>query len=160
MLYPTLVGLYRRSNGGARADRRSPAGLGLRGIGQVCQVTETRISLAPEPTSAREARDRLTALLGSWGNERARDNARLLLSEVVTNAVRHDGSGAILLTLTLSQGRLMAQVRDESASPPVRHDAGEAGGWGLSLLDRLSNRWGVEQHAGDGKTVWFQMDDA
>ena len=119
----------------------------------------TRISLASRPTSAREARDRLTAFLGSWGNEAARENATLLLSEVVTNAVRHARGGTILITLALSRGQIVAQVHDESASLPVRRSAGEGGGWGLELIDQLSNRWGVDQHPGGGKTVWFEVDN-
>lgn len=103
----------------------------------------------------------MTAFLGSWGDEEARDNATLLLSEVITNAVRHARGGTILITLTLSQSRFVAQVQDESASLPVRRGtAGEGGGWGLDLIDELSNRWGVDQHPGDGKTVWFEIDNA
>ena len=89
-----------------------------------------------------------------------RDNATLLLSEVIANAVRHARGGTILITLTLSQSRFVAQVQDESASLPVRRGtAGEGGGWGLDLIDELSNRWGVDQHPGDGKTVWFEIDN-
>lgn len=120
----------------------------------------SRISLAARPTSTREARDRLTAFLGSWANQAARDNATLLLSEVITNAVLHARGDTILITLTLSRGRLVARVLDESASLPVRRSAGESGGWGLGLIDQLSSRWGVDQHPGDGKTVWFEIDDA
>ena len=155
------VGLQRRPNGVARCRRALSSGLALAGDGHALDVPVTRISLASRPTSAREARDRLTSFLGSWGDEEARDNATLLLSEVITNAVRHARGGTILITLTLSQGRLVAQVQDESASVPVRRGtAGEGGGWGLELIDQLSNRWGVDQHPGDGKTVWFEIDNA
>jgi two-component sensor histidine kinase len=123
-------------------------------------VPVARISLASRSTSAREARDLLTNFLGTWGSEVARDIATLLLSEVVTNAVRHARGGAILMTLTLSPGQFLAQVHDESAQLPVKRDVGEAGGWGLELIDRLANRWGVDQHPGDGKTVWFEVDKA
>lgn len=136
------------------------AGVAAAWEGQVLKVPVTRNSLASRPTSVREARDRLTAFLGSWGNQVARDNATLLLSEVTTNAVRHARGGTIQITLTLAQGQLVAQVHDESANLPVRRAAGEGGGWGLELIDMLSNRSGVDQHPGDGKTVWFEIDEA
>jgi anti-sigma regulatory factor (Ser/Thr protein kinase) len=124
------------------------------------EVSITRISLPPGPESAHSARDRLTPLLGSWRSRVARDNARLVLTEVVTNAVRHAAGRAILITLTLTPGRLLAQVHDDSASLPVRRGADETGGRGLELIDRLSNGWGVAEGPGGGKTVWFRIDDA
>ena len=96
-------------------------------------------------------------MLGGWGNEAARHNATLLLSEVVTNAVRHARGGTIMVAVTLSQSHLLAQVHDESSNPPIRRAAGDAGGWGLGLLDELSMQWGVDQHSDDGKTVWFEI---
>ena len=118
----------------------------------------TRVSLVARPESAREARDWLRVLLAEWGNQEARYNATLLLSEVVTNAVRHARGGTIMVAVTLSGNQLSAQVHDDSSNPPVRRAAGETGGWGLGLLDELSTQWGVEQHP-DGKTVWFEIDD-
>jgi anti-sigma regulatory factor (Ser/Thr protein kinase) len=99
-------------------------------------------------------------LLKGWGNEEARHNATLLLSEVVTNAVRHARGGTILVAVTLSQGHLLAQVDDDSSNLPVQRSGGDTGGWGLGLLDELSTRWGVDQHSDDGKIVWFEIDDA
>jgi serine/threonine-protein kinase RsbW len=120
----------------------------------------TRLSLVSRPASARQARDWLTALVGPWGTEAARDNATLLLSEVVTNAVRHAPGRTILVAVTLTRSRLLAQIHDDSSIPPRQRPAGETGGLGLRLLDELSRRWGVDQHPEDGKTVWFEIDDA
>jgi anti-sigma regulatory factor (Ser/Thr protein kinase) len=128
--------------------------------GHALGVPVTRLSLVSRPASARQAREWLTALLAGWGNEVARHNATLLLSEVVTNAVRHARGGTILVVMTLSPSHLLAQVHDDSSSPPVRRAAGETGGWGLGLLDELSTQWGVDQHSDDGKTVWFEIADA
>jgi hypothetical protein len=142
-----------------------PSAISERGLapcseGHACGVPVTRLSLVSRPASAREARDWLTALLAGWGNEMARHNATLLLSEVVTNAVRHARGGMILVVVTLSHSHLLAQVHDDSSNPPVRRAAGETGGWGLGLLDELSTQWGVDQNDEDGKTVWFEIDDA
>ena len=92
-------------------------------------MSVSRITVASGLTSAREARDWLAALLVTWRNQEARDDASLVLSEVVTNAVRHARGATILITVTLTKGHLLAQVRDESATPPIRRRAGEAGGW-------------------------------
>jgi anti-sigma regulatory factor (Ser/Thr protein kinase) len=135
-------------------------GLARSSAGQAPGVPVTRLSLVSRPASAREARDWLTALLAVWGNAASRHNATLLLSEVVTNAVRHARGGTILVAVTLSPSHLLAQVHDDSSNLPVRRGAGETGGWGLGLLDELSTQWGVDQHSEDGKTVWFEIDGA
>jgi anti-sigma regulatory factor (Ser/Thr protein kinase) len=122
-------------------------------------VTVSRLSLVSRQASAREARDWLRALLRGWGDETARHNATLLLSEVVTNAVRHADGGTIMVAVTFSDSHLLAQVHDDSSNPPVRRAAGETGGWGLGLLDELSTHWGVDQQSDDGKIVWFEIDD-
>ena len=119
----------------------------------------TQLSLVSRPASPREARDWLTALLRGWVNDAARHSATLLLSEVVTNAVRHAPGGTIMVDVTMSHRHLRVEVHDESASLPVRRAAGETGGWGLGLLDALATQWGVDQHSDDGKTIWFEMDD-
>jgi anti-sigma regulatory factor (Ser/Thr protein kinase) len=79
----------------------------------------TRIDLPVRPTAAREARDWFKTLTGSWADEAARDAATLLLSEVVTNAVRHARGETIDITVTLTHGLLVTAVHDESPSPPA-----------------------------------------
>lgn len=99
-------------------------------------------------------------LLGSWRNEAARDTAVLLPSEIVTNAIRHAHGETILIIVTTMDHHLRAEVHDESASLPIPRPSDETGGLGLKLIDQLSDQWGVHQHQGDGKTVWFEMDDS
>jgi anti-sigma regulatory factor (Ser/Thr protein kinase) len=90
------------------------------------------------------------------------DDVRLLITELVTNSVRHAGieSGDVLtLTLSVSNERLRAEVHDGGATfEPVAVVPSEATGrgWGLVLVDRIADRWGVE---GDPrKYVWFEID--
>jgi anti-sigma regulatory factor (Ser/Thr protein kinase) len=90
------------------------------------------------------------------------DDIRLLITELVTNSVRHAGidSGDVLtLTLSVSAERLRAEVHDGGAPfEPVATVPREATGhgWGLVLVDRIADRWGVE---GDPrKYVWFEID--
>ncbi len=88
---------------------------------------------------------------------RARDDARLIVSELVSNAVRH-GQGSITLLLSRAfDGALTGTVIDDgdgSQPRPARPTAMSQGGWGLPIVDSLSERWGIEK----GTTrVWFQM---
>jgi anti-sigma regulatory factor (Ser/Thr protein kinase) len=84
----------------------------------------------------------------------AADHARLLLSEVVGNAVRH-GAGATISVLldARAEGELRCEVADEGPGfvpAPRDKPATEEGGWGL----QLSERWGVRE----GSTrVWFEL---
>jgi anti-sigma regulatory factor (Ser/Thr protein kinase) len=117
----------------------------------------TRFTLRPGFDNVAVARARLRAALDSWADEDRRQTAVLLLSELVTNAVRH-AHGAVRITVTLARERLRAGVRDESPDPPRPREPDESGGRGMQLLNGLAQRWGVRQHRGDGKTVWFELD--
>jgi anti-sigma regulatory factor (Ser/Thr protein kinase) len=90
------------------------------------------------------------------------DAARLAVSELVTNSVRHAGLGRgdlIRITADWSGTRLRVQVRDggggtrpAQVSGSIRPAPGAESGWGLYLVDRLTSRWGT--HA-DG--YWFEL---
>jgi anti-sigma regulatory factor (Ser/Thr protein kinase) len=111
--------------------------------------------------AAAEARAAVGALDGRASRE-ALDDVRLLLSEIVTNAVRHSGSppGAkISLAVSATEWGVCAEVSDGGAGfEPSPRDLPrlEAGGWGLHLVDRLADRWGVER--GQPVRVWFEID--
>lgn len=82
--------------------------------------------------------------------------AQLLTSELVTNAVQH-GRGLIEMQMSACPQTVRVEVSDESPTPPRRLDAspGHTSGRGMMLIERLASRWGVTQHPGDGKAVWF-----
>lgn len=113
------------------------------------------------PTAAAEARAAIGALDGR-AHPDVLDDVRLLLSEVVTNAVRHSGSppGAkVGLTVSVSERCVRAEVVDRGRGfEPTPRDLPqlESGGWGLHLIDRLSHRWGVDR--GQTVRVWFEID--
>ena len=90
-------------------------------------------------------------LLGSWRNEAARDNAMLLLSEIVSNAVRHAHGETILITVAAMDHHLRAEVHDESASLPIPRPSDETGGLGLKLIDQLSDQWGSTSTKATGR---------
>jgi anti-sigma regulatory factor (Ser/Thr protein kinase) len=86
------------------------------------------------------------------------DQARLLLSEVVSNAVRHgDGDTVRVLIDAAHGGELRCEVTDEGGGfvPKARDKPSTVeGGWGLHLVETLSRRWGVRE----GSThVWFEL---
>jgi anti-sigma regulatory factor (Ser/Thr protein kinase) len=90
---------------------------------------------------------------------------RLLVSELVTNCVKHARVGpeeSIVLRVDIGDNRVRVAVRDEGPGfeppqSPLTEQAAEAGsGWGLFLVDQLSLDWGVERDA--GANVWFELD--
>jgi anti-sigma regulatory factor (Ser/Thr protein kinase) len=112
-------------------------------------------------TAASEARAAVGALDGCASAD-VLDDVRLLLSEVVTNAVRHSGAPAgasIGLAVSVTHGRVRAEVTDGGRGfepTPRAQPQLEAGGWGLHLVDRLADRWGVDR--GRSVRVWFEID--
>jgi len=87
---------------------------------------------------------------------------RLLVSELVTNSVRHgrpDESGHIELSLSATRDSVRVEVADVGAgfTPRPRVEGqDEASGWGLHLVDALSHRWGTERER--GMLIWFEID--
>lgn len=89
------------------------------------------------------------------------DDALLLISELVTNAIVHGGP-AIVLAIECDGEGLHVRVRDGSANPPHVADRGRdaESGRGLSLVELLSSTWGVqpvEDAHGTGKETWFEL---
>jgi anti-sigma regulatory factor (Ser/Thr protein kinase) len=90
------------------------------------------------------------------------ETVRLLVSEVVTNAIRHSEAGpdtAVSLAASLSDGHVLVTVTDAGTGPPPLPRVPDpfSGGYGLFLLEQESRRWGVDRGA-DGTRVWFQLD--
>jgi anti-sigma regulatory factor (Ser/Thr protein kinase) len=111
------------------------------------------------PANARRVLDRFAPEI----EQRRLEHARLLVSELVTNSVRHAGAGPgepIELHLTFSADRLHVDVHDHghgfdpavACRPPSRT---RNGGRGLFLVDQLADQWGVTN--GDGTHVWFEL---
>jgi anti-sigma regulatory factor (Ser/Thr protein kinase) len=93
-----------------------------------------------------------------------REVARLLVSEVTTNALRHTASGAaeggFRVSYELREDRLRVEVYDAGArTAPQRRarDLEAPGGRGLELVDALASRWGTLGGL-DGRVVWFELD--
>jgi anti-sigma regulatory factor (Ser/Thr protein kinase) len=119
------------------------------------------LRLSPGPQAPAEARRSLDGL-GPHVDPRLLARLRLLVSELVTNSVRHAGTGEddpIYLRVDPSPGSVRVEVVDkgDGFDPPRQHpDPERASGWGLFLVDRIADRWGVRV---DGNTrVWFELD--
>jgi anti-sigma regulatory factor (Ser/Thr protein kinase) len=119
---------------------------------------EARLALKPVPASAATARDFLDDTLKTWGCPALVDAGRLLVSELVTNAVLHART-EITVVLRATRKGVRVEVHDGSeVAPVVRHYEDEAmTGRGLSLVDDLAAKWGVDPYEG-GKAVWFELE--
>jgi Histidine kinase-like ATPase domain len=74
----------------------------------------------------------------------------LVVSELVSNALRHGGGGRLRLSGTSRELRI--EVSDHNSFM----SSDRSDGWGLVLVDMLTSRWGVDRHPG-GKTVWCEL---
>jgi anti-sigma regulatory factor (Ser/Thr protein kinase) len=120
---------------------------------------QRRIELRGGAHAPALARARLGELLGARLSEDDLFDVIVLVSELVTNAVRHGGAGGrdtIVLRLALAAGVLRIEVCDGGPGftpPAVLRPRAEGGGNGLILVQRLSSSWGVSR---GGSCVWFE----
>jgi len=127
----------------------------------MCTDTPRQQVVLPADASApRAARAWLRAVGCSTHGGELLDDAQLLVSELVTNAVRY-GAPPVVLAVDCDGGGLHVRVRDGSPALPVPRAAAadEESGRGFLLLDLLSGRWGVEAESegAGGKEVWFHL---
>ncbi|NEA67860.1 SpoIIE family protein phosphatase [Streptomyces sp. SID12488] len=113
-------------------------------------------TLPREPRSVGRARELTRTQLTAWGLEALIDTTELLVSELVTNALRY-GEGEIRLRLLLDR-MLVCEVWDAGLVQPRRRRARDTdeGGRGLQLVGLLSAAWG-SRRTPRGKTVWFEL---
>lgn len=131
-----------------------------------------RLSLPNTARSAGIARDFVTSLLTGTPHSGIVDDARLCVTEVVSNAHRHTRTPLIRVHVTVGQEQVTVSVTDDkpwtvpaAGGTPggLRSDAQREGGWGLFLLEELASAWGSDvcgcctpRH----KTVWFTLAEA
>jgi len=109
------------------------------------------------PGAARHALDELNGHI----DPELKDDIRLLVSEVVTNSVIHaqpEPPGEVVLDVWASDGVVRVAVTDRGPGfvAEERPSGGERSGWGLMMVDRLADRWGVELE--DNTKVWFEFE--
>lgn len=138
--------------------------------------SEARLELPGVPSDVAHARHFLADTLRNWRvRDEVADTAVLLLSEVVTNAVRYAPGPAEVSVALTSSGETAAgaacgdrslrvcvldcgshKLPDPLLAPP----AGAEGGRGLFLLAELARRWGHDAARDDRKRVWFELSAA
>ncbi|MFF9351990.1 SpoIIE family protein phosphatase [Streptomyces sp. NPDC014734] len=110
-----------------------------------------------DPAAVAGVRARTARLLRSWGLEEMEMTTELIVSELVTNALRY-ADGPIRLRL-LRQSVLICEVSDASStSPRLRHArTTDEGGRGLFLVAQLTRRWGT-RYTPEGKVIWTEQE--
>ncbi len=117
-------------------------------------VLERRLETeAQDPQACSEARRRLVECLAAWQCDHI-DDVALVFSELVTNAVLHAGGAPRISACPADDNRhVRLEVHDNLAATPEPCVGGPSGGFGLHIIDRLSERWGTTPTA-SGKVVW------
>jgi serine phosphatase RsbU (regulator of sigma subunit)/anti-sigma regulatory factor (Ser/Thr protein kinase) len=116
------------------------------------------LTLDPQFESVREARAFIREPLKRWGLEDLIDASELLVSELVTNAIRYANTGAIKLQLVLEPEGLVCEVHDSSPALPrvLQVDKEAENGRGLHVVSQLAARWGARRTL-SGKVVWCEQ---
>lgn len=111
------------------------------------------VKLEPNAQAPRFSRARLSEVKDELGSRY--EDVTVLVSELVTNSVRHaDGNGPVELKIETEDNLIRLEVVD--FGPCFDPDsASESDGFGLEILDKLSQRWGVDN--GDGCRVWAEL---
>ncbi|KOG11208.1 histidine kinase [Streptomyces viridochromogenes] len=110
----------------------------------------------PDPAAVAGMRDAVSRRLEEWGLSEFGFTMELILSELITNAIRY-GSGPIHVRL-IRDRRLICEVADgSSTSPHLRYAATtDEGGRGLFLVSQLAERWGT-RYTPQGKVIWAEQ---
>ena len=121
-----------------------------------------RMRLGSGPDAAAEARQAISELRADL-DAPLMETLRLLVTELVTNSVRHTECDALTLKIAVGRSAVLTEVADEGPAFDLEpyevetveeHDPGF--GWGLFLVQRLSKDWGVKEDGGS-KRVWFEL---
>jgi anti-sigma regulatory factor (Ser/Thr protein kinase) len=118
-------------------------------------------TLPAEPGSAPRARATVAEHTTTWGfGEELCEDATLIVTELVANAIRHAGTTIGVRLRRIPEG-LRLEVSDGSPRPvrPASPSLLDEGGRGLALVDALATHYGVEGHP-TGKTVWVELHGA
>ena len=122
---------------------------------------DVSIQLEAGPSAAALARNALVPIERKVDEDLMAD-VRLLVSELVTNSVRHadmEPPAAVSVDVSLDASKIHVEVCDSGPGfEPRKRRTGQskAGGWGLFLVERLADRWGVVRNT--ITRVWFEID--
>jgi anti-sigma regulatory factor (Ser/Thr protein kinase) len=114
--------------------------------------------LGSGPEAAAEARRAIAGLRADL-DPPLLETLRLLVTELITNSVRHTAADEVTLRVAIGKSAVLTEVADDG--PPfdrecVERAGDENTGWGLFLVQRLAESWGVKRD-GPTKRVWFEL---
>jgi len=116
------------------------------------------LRLAAAPESPALARRFVAGCLRRWGLGHRVDDAELLTSELVTNAVRYAGPPVVVWVDQAADGVIVAVQDPEPALPTPQSVApDDVSGRGLAIVATMAADWGVDPVPDDGKAVWFRL---
>jgi serine/threonine-protein kinase RsbW len=123
-------------------------------------VHEIELSYPPAPTAATQARVEVTERLAPRLGDHVLEDVRLLVTELITNALRHASltpGDEVSVKALVGDGTVRIEVRDpgNNGEPAQRAPGPYGGGYGLYLVERLARRWGVDRR--DGTVVWCEL---
>ncbi|WP_314223312.1 ATP-binding protein [Streptomyces zaehneri] len=118
------------------------------------------LAFTAEPTEVAALRRIMRLHLGIWGLPEVIDDAQLCMSELVSNVITHVGPGTpARLAVSMNGVHLRIEVHDpDTRALPVLRDmhVGSEGGRGVSLVDAVASRWGVQLRP-DRKVAWCEL---
>ena len=122
---------------------------------------EFHATFPPIPATVAKARTAIDRALGPALPASVASDLRLIVSELVTNVVRHaalDPGEEMELRGQLAEGRVRVEVSDPGTGfdPAITPSPDRGSGWGLYILDRLAQRWGAVRN--EPNVVWFELD--
>ena len=123
-------------------------------------MTEVELTFTPAPAAATKARTEVTERLAERLAASVLEDVRLLVTELITNALRHGSltpGDRVSVKASVDEGVVRIEVRDPGNDGEVRPRAPgpRGGGYGLFLVEQLARRWGVDRR--DGTVVWCEL---
>lgn len=129
------------------------------GFGGVAVVKSDSLDFRVDASSPASARRFVRRLLESWDLGELNEVVELLVSEVVTNVVRHARTDGSIVVSRTEDGVRVEVIDSAGGEPaPLSPEPRQPTGRGLRIVDTMSTRWGVEAATDAiGKTVWFEV---